>query len=83
LREIGKTDKPLSKLAIRQREYPKITKLEMKRGATTTDTKEIIRTYFKMMYPTKLENEQFDTYYLPNLNQNQVSTLNRHINLMK
>lgn len=63
----------------------KITKLEIK-GGIATDTENnklrIIRTYFKNMCFTKLENlkEMFNfhnLYYLPNINQYQINSLNR------
>ena len=57
----------------------------MKKGDITTDTEEIqriIRSYYKSLYATKLENvEEMDTfldkYNLPKLSEDQVSSLNR------
>ena len=44
----------------------------------------MIRSYFKSLYLTKLENldethDFLDRYYIPKLNQGQVNSLNGHI----
>ena len=57
--KINKIDKPLPKLTKRQKENILINKTRDGNGDITTDTKEIqkiIRTYFKNLYSTKLEN---------------------------
>jgi hypothetical protein len=59
----------------------------MKREAKTTETEEIqkiIRSYYKSLYSTKLENlyemDSFlDRCHIPKLNQEQVNYLNRPI----
>ena len=59
----------------------------MKRGDITTDTEEIqriIRSYYKSLYATKLENVKemylfLDKYHISKLNQDQVNNLNRPI----
>ena len=62
-----------------------INKIRIKKGDITTDTEEIqriIRSYYKSLYFTKLENVKemdifLDRHHIPKLNQNQVSSLNR------
>jgi RNA-binding protein YlmH len=52
-------DKPLSKLSKRHRENIQINKIRNEKGDIITDTEEIqriIRSYFKNLYSTKLEN---------------------------
>ena len=64
-----------------------ICKTRNKKGDITTDTQEIqriIRSYYKSLYATKLENVQemdlfLDKYHLPKLNQDQVNNLNRPV----
>lgn len=59
----------------------------MKRGTQKTDTEEIqrlIRSYFKNLYSTKLENLKemnifLDRFHLPKSNQDQIKNLNRSI----
>ena len=81
--KINKTDKLLSKLNKRQRENIQINKIRNEIGDITTDMEEIqriIRSYFKNLYSTKLENLKdnfLDKYHLPKLNQDQISKLNR------
>ena len=58
LRKINKIDKPLSKLIKRQREKVQIKNIRNKKGNITTDTEEIqriIRSYYKGLFTTKLE----------------------------
>ena len=50
----------------------------------TEEIQRIIRSYYKNLYSTKLENVKeidnlLDRYHLPKLNQDQVSNLNRTI----
>ena len=50
---------PLSKLIKKQRENTQINKIRNEKGDITTDTEEIqriIRSYYKSLYATKLEN---------------------------
>jgi hypothetical protein len=57
----------------------KLTKSEIKRE--TDAIQRIIRSYFKRLYPTKLENLNkmyyriLDRFYLPKLNQGQVNNV--------
>ena len=77
LEKINKIDKPLSKLIKRQRENMQINKIRNEKGDITTDTEEIqriIRSYYKSLYATKLENVEemdsfLDKYHIPKLNQ--------------
>ena len=75
--KINKTDKPLSKLTKRQRE--KFNKIRNQKEDITTDMEEIqriIRSHFKNLYSTILENKgngQLSGYHLPKLNQDQIS----------
>ena len=85
--KINKIDKSLSKLTKRQKETIEINKIRNEKGDITTDTEKIqrnIRSYFKNLYSTKLENLKemdnfLDKYHLPKLNQDQISKLNRPI----
>ena len=87
MEKINKIDKPLSKLIKRQRENTQINKIRTEKGDITTDTEEIqriIRSYYKSLYATKLENVEemsnfLDKYNLPKLSQDQVSSLNRTV----
>ncbi|KAL6058354.1 hypothetical protein STEG23_024193 [Scotinomys teguina] len=85
--KINKIDKPLSRLTKRQRESIQINKIRNENGDITTDNEEIqriIRSYFKNLYSTKLENlEEMDKflnrYHIPKLDQDQIDNLNRPI----
>ncbi|KAL6040438.1 hypothetical protein STEG23_021064 [Scotinomys teguina] len=85
--KINKIDKPLSRLTKRQRESIQINKIRNEIGDITTDNEEIqriIRTYFKNLYSTKLENLEemdkfLDRYHIPKLDQYQIDYLNRPI----
>ncbi|KAL6038222.1 hypothetical protein STEG23_027304 [Scotinomys teguina] len=85
--KINKIDKPLSRLTKRQRESIQINKIRNEIGDITTDNEEIqriIRSYFKNLYSTKLENLEemdkfLDRYHIPKLDQDQVDNLNRPI----
>ena len=73
-KKINKIDKPLSKLSIRPRENIQINKIRNEKGDIITDTEEtqrIIRSYFKNLYSTKVENaSEMDVflgrYHIPN-----------------
>ncbi|KAL6055510.1 hypothetical protein STEG23_020492 [Scotinomys teguina] len=77
--KINKIDKPLSRLTKRQRESIQINKIRNEIGDITTDNEEIqriIRSYFKNLYSTKLENLEemdkfLDRYHIPKLDQDQ------------
>ncbi|KAL6089813.1 hypothetical protein STEG23_025761, partial [Scotinomys teguina] len=64
--KINKIDKPLSRLTKMQRESIQINKIRNEIGDITTDNEEIqriIRSYFKNLYSTKLENlEEMDKF---------------------
>ncbi|KAL6032402.1 hypothetical protein STEG23_032242, partial [Scotinomys teguina] len=85
--KINKIDKPLSRLTKRQRESIQINKIRNEIGDITTDNEEIqriIRSYFKNLYYTKLENLEemdkfLDRYHIPKLDQDQIDNLNRPI----
>ena len=89
LKKINKIDKSLSKLIKRWRENTQINKIRNEKGNKTTDTEEIqriIRSYYKSLYATKLENVKemdifLDKYHIPKLNQEQVNNLNRPLSL--
>ena len=66
LEKINKIDKPLSKLIKRQRENLQINRIRNEKGDIITDTEEIqriIRSYYKSLYATKLENVKEMTYF--------------------
>ncbi|KAL6067917.1 hypothetical protein STEG23_022533, partial [Scotinomys teguina] len=83
--KINKIDKPLSRLTKRQRESIQINKIRNENGDITTDNEEIqriIRSCFKNLYSTKLENLEemdkfLDRYHIPKLDQDQIDNLNR------
>ncbi|KAL6045330.1 hypothetical protein STEG23_032568 [Scotinomys teguina] len=85
--KISKIDKTLSRLTKRQRESIQINKIRNEIGVITTDNKEIqriIRSYFKNLYSTKLENLEgmdkfLDRYHITKLDQDQIDNLNRPI----
>ena len=67
MEKINKIDKPLAKLIKRQRENTQINKIRNEKGDITTDTEEfqrIIRSYYKSLYATKLENVQEMDWFL-------------------
>uniref|UniRef100_M3Z6Y7 RNA-directed DNA polymerase n=1 Tax=Mustela putorius furo TaxID=9669 RepID=M3Z6Y7_MUSPF len=84
---INKIDKPLARLIKKKRERTQINKIMNERGEITTNTKEIqtiIRTYYEQLYGNKFDNlEEMDafleTYKLPQLNQEEIESLNRPI----
>ena len=81
--KINKIDKPFSKQF--KRENIQINKIGNEKEDTTTDNEKsqrIIRSYYKNLYSTKLEDVEemdnfLDRYHIPKLNQDQVSNLNR------
>ena len=85
--KINKIDKPLSRLTRRHRDHILINKMRNEKGDITTESEEIqniIRSYYKRLYSTKLENlyeiDNFlDRYQVPKLNQDQIKDLNRPI----
>ncbi|KAL6041447.1 hypothetical protein STEG23_023562 [Scotinomys teguina] len=85
--KINKIDKPLSRLTKMQRKRIQINKIRNGIGDITTDNEEIqriIRSYFKNLYSTKLENLEemdkfLDRYHIPKLDQDQIDNLNRPI----
>jgi hypothetical protein len=87
LERINKIDKPLAKLTKGTRGSIQINKIRNEKEDTTTETEEIkkiIRSYYKSLYSTKLENLEemdgfLDRYQIPKLNQEQINYLNRPI----
>ena len=77
LEKINKIDKPLARLTRGQRESIQINKIRKENGDITTKTEEIqeiIRSYYKNLYSTKLENleemdEFLDRFKILKLNQ--------------
>jgi RNA-binding protein YlmH len=84
LRKINKIDKPLARLTRRHRDSIQINKIRNDRGDITIENEEIqeiIRSNYKSLYSTKLENldkmDNFlDRYQVPKLYQNQINDLN-------
>jgi hypothetical protein len=82
--KINKIDKPLARLTRGHRESILINKMRKEKGDITTDPEEIqntIRSFYKRLYSTKLENldemDKFlERYQVPKLNQDQVNDLN-------
>ena len=91
MRKINKIDKPLARLTRGHRESTLINKIRNEKGDITTDPEEIqniIRSYYKRLYSTKLENLDemgnfLDRYQVPKLNQNQVNNINSPISPKK
>jgi hypothetical protein len=84
LRKINKINKPLARLTKGHRDSILINKIRNEKGDLTTECEQIqniIRSYYKRLYSTKLENldkmENFlDRYKVPKLNQDQINDLN-------
>jgi hypothetical protein len=85
--KVSKVDKPLARLSRGHRDSILLNKIRNEKGDLTTEHEEIqniIRSYYKSLYSTKLENldemDKFlDTYQIPKLNQDQINDLNSPI----
>jgi hypothetical protein len=85
--KIKKIDKPLARLTRGHRDTILINKIRNKKEDITTDPEEIqniIRSYYKRLYSTELENldemDNFlDRYQVPKLNQDHIHDLNSPI----
>ena len=85
--KINKTDKSLARLTRGHRDSILINKIRNEKGDIITEPEEIqnvIRSYYKRLYSTKLENldemDNFlDRYQVPKLSQDQINDLNRPI----
>jgi hypothetical protein len=85
--KINKIDKPLARLTRGHRDNILINKIRNENGDITSEPEEIqniIRSYNKRLYLTKLENldemDNFlDRYQVPKLNQDQINGLNSPI----
>jgi hypothetical protein len=85
--KINKIDKPLAKLTRGQRDSILINKIKNEKGDIITEPEEmqnIIRSYYKRLYSTKLENlDEMDKFLdrsqVPKLNQDQINDLNSPI----
>jgi hypothetical protein len=81
--KIIKIDKPLARLTRGHRDSILINKIRNERRDITTEPEEIqniIRSYYKRLYSTKLENlDEMDNflvrYHVPKLNQNKINDL--------
>jgi hypothetical protein len=82
--KVNNIDKPLARLTKGHRDSVLINKIKNEKGHITTEYEEIqkiIRSYYKILYSTKLENLQemdnfLDRYQVPKLNQYQNNDLN-------
>jgi hypothetical protein len=82
--KINKIDKPLARLARGHRDSILINKIRNEKGDITTEPAEIqniIRSYYKRLYSTKLEyldemDNFLDRYQVAKLNQDQINNLN-------
>jgi hypothetical protein len=89
--KINKRDKQLDRLTRGHRDSILINKIRNETGDITTESEEIqkiIRSYYKSLYSTKLENlDEMDNFLdrcqVPRLNQDQINDLNSPIFLMK
>ena len=85
--KINKIDKPLVRLTRGHRDSILINKIRNEKGDITTEPEEIqniIRSYYKRLYSTKLENlDEMDKflnrYQVTKLNKDQVNDLNSPI----
>jgi hypothetical protein len=85
--KINEIDKSLARLTRGHRDNVLLNKIRNEKGDITTEPEEIqniIRSYYKRLYSTKLENldemDQFlGRYQVPKLNQDQVNDLNSPI----
>jgi DNA-binding protein Fis len=87
LEKINKIDKPLARLTRGHRDKILINKIKNEKGDTTAEPEEIqniIRSYYKRLYSTTLENlyetDNFlDRYQVAKLSQDQINDLNSPI----
>jgi hypothetical protein len=87
LMKINKRDKPLGRFTRGHWESILINKIKNEKGDITTEPEEIkniIRSYYKRLYSTKLENldemDKFlDRYQIPKLKQDKINYLNSPI----
>ena len=87
MKKINKRDKLLARLTRGHRESILIIKIKNEKGDITTESEKIqniIRSFYKSLYSTKLENldeiDNFlDRYQVPKLNQDQINDLNSPI----
>jgi hypothetical protein len=85
--KIKKIDKPLARLTREHRDSILINKIGNEKGDITTEHEEIqniIRSYYKRLYSTKLENlnemDNFlDRYQVPKLSQDHMNDINTPI----
>jgi hypothetical protein len=85
--KINKIDKCLARLSRGHRDSNLINKIRNENGDMTTEPVEIqniIRSYYKSLYSTKLEkldeiDNFLDRYQVPKLNQDQINGLNSFI----
>jgi hypothetical protein len=85
--KINKIDKPLARLTRGHRDIILINKIRNEKGGITTDpeeTQNTIRSFYKRIYSTKLENldemnKFLHRYQVSKLNQDQVNDLNSSI----
>jgi hypothetical protein len=85
--KINKIDKSLSRLTRGHRDSILINKIRNEKGDITTDLQEIqntIRSFYKRLYSTKLENLDerdifLERYQVPKLSQGQINDLNSPI----
>jgi hypothetical protein len=88
--KINKIDKPLERQTRENWDSIQINKIRNKKGDITTrseEIQEIIRSYYKMLYKTKLGNlDEMDNflkrYQVPKLNQDQIND-QRTIHILK
>ena len=84
MRKINKIDKPSARLTRGHRDIILINKIRNEKGVITTGPEEIqniIKSYYKRLYSTKLENldemDNFlDRHQIPKLNLDQINDLN-------
>jgi hypothetical protein len=83
LEKINKIDKQLTRLTRGHRDSIQINKVRIEKGDITEieEIKKIIRSYYKSLYSTKLENldemdNVLDRYQIPKFNQDQINYLN-------
>jgi hypothetical protein len=85
--KINKMDKPLSRLTRGHRDSIQFNKIRSEKRDITTETEKIqkiIRSYYKKIYSTQLENlDEMDNFLdrcqIPKLNQDHINHLNRPI----